>query len=204
MSGAFERQEIDIFVDNHLGLLEHLIFGDPKSGASDGDGEIIDFDAEEIFNGDFDATSCAEPVQFSDHFIFETTERQKGFGEEIAGAARGIEEGERCQFELKLFELDFFILAFAPDGLKFIVEVVEKERIDDAMNIFDARIMHAARPSSDGVESRFKEGAEDGGADAVPIEICSAGKEPMIGVATEIGNGIGAGEEIAVDVREGI
>ena len=193
-------------MDNHLGLLEHLIFSDPKSGSGDGDGEIIDFDAVEILDGNFDLAWGAEGVKFSDDLVLEATEREISFGQEVPRTARGIEEFEIGEFELKAFQLfSTDIFAFASDGGELVGEVVEEERVDDFMNVGDGSIMHAALTTSDGVECGFKECAEDGGTYARPIKLRVIGgieQEVMRDFAIDLGDIGLLAEEIAVDVRE--
>ena len=40
-----EREKVHAALDNALGLLHHLAFGDPDGGFRDGDGEVVDLDA---------------------------------------------------------------------------------------------------------------------------------------------------------------
>ena len=70
------------------------------------------------------------------------------------------------------------------------------------MNIFDRRVMHAARPSSDRIERRLEKCAEDGRADSEPIKVGGAREQPMLTGARKLGDGIGACKEIAVDIRK--
>ena len=49
-----ERQEVHFVVDDALGLLHHLAFGDPYRGLGDGDGEVVDLDAVELLDADLD------------------------------------------------------------------------------------------------------------------------------------------------------
>ena len=41
-------------MDNLLCLLNHLEFGNPKSGLSDGDGKVVNLNAEELSDRNFD------------------------------------------------------------------------------------------------------------------------------------------------------
>ena len=54
ISKAFERQIIQIEFNNPLSLVHHLAFGDPEGGCCDGDGKVVDLDAVELMDIDFD------------------------------------------------------------------------------------------------------------------------------------------------------
>ena len=204
VSGTCQRQKIYVAMNNHLGLLHHLIFGNPHGSARDGDGKIVDLDAVKIFDGDEDMTVGAERMKFPNDVVLEATDRQISFGEEIAAAAGGIKKFERRQFGLKIFECGALMFSTALDGFKFVVERLEKQRVDDFMNVFDGSIMHAAAPTGDRIEGRLEERAEDGRADALPIELrVVAGVEEQV-VRDDVVElrdvGVVVFKEVAVDV----
>ena len=50
---AFERQEFQVAMNDFLGLLNHLEFGDPQGSLSDGNSEVVNLDAEELSDRNF-------------------------------------------------------------------------------------------------------------------------------------------------------
>ena len=59
---------------------------------------------------------------------------------------------------------------FTASKFKISAEVVEKERVDNFMNIFDAGIMNSVIAACFAVENGFKHGSENGRADFAPTE----------------------------------
>ena len=53
---TFERKEIQVVMNDLLGLLNHLQFGNPKSGLSNSNGEVVNFDAIELPDRNFDGS----------------------------------------------------------------------------------------------------------------------------------------------------
>lgn len=198
-------------MDDVFGFAHHLRLGDPERGLRDGNGEVVDFDAVELPDGDLNRAELGV-VKFdllrerAQDVVFQAAERNVGFGEKIAGAARGIEKRERGDFFLKRAE---FFLAGTLDGngadfgeLGF--ERVEKKRVDDFVDIFNRRVMHAAGAARFGIERAFKNGAENRRGNFAPVKIVAgAGEENGFYGFVELGDfDVGVGEEPAVDVRE--
>ena len=97
-----ERQEVHFAVDDALGLLHHLAFGDPYRCLGDGDGEVVDLDAVELLDADLDGgvgrlveaeDAAAGFVEdgLAQDVVFEAAQGEVAFREEIPAAARRIE-----------------------------------------------------------------------------------------------------------------
>ena len=90
-----EREEVDAALDNLFRLGEHLGLRNPEGGLADGDGEVIDFDAVELVDGHEVQLQQAEVrvfLQLAQDIVFEAAEREVRFREEVAAAARGVEQ----------------------------------------------------------------------------------------------------------------
>ena len=92
----FEGEEIQVAVNDLAGLLNHLEFGNPQSSLSNGNGEVINFNAEKLRDRNFDGVEHFAEVdlvaeKFFKDFVFETAEAKERFSKEVAGAASGIE-----------------------------------------------------------------------------------------------------------------
>ena len=137
--------------DDLGGFGEHLGVGDPEGGFGDGYGEVVDFDAVELVDGDADGVfdeseDALALVAGGDGLVFESAEGQKSLGEEVSGAAGGVEEGEGGEF---LLEGEEGGVALAGDGdfeggVQFGAEGVEEERGDDFVDVLDGGVVHAA------------------------------------------------------------
>ncbi len=105
--------------------------------------------------------------------VFQSAQREVGFGEEIARSACRVEEGECGHALLQLLEQ-----LYAPPqilGLHYLVvlpvQVVEKERVDYAVYVLDAGVVHASAAPCLGVERALEHSAEDGGRNGAPVEV---------------------------------
>ena len=97
-----ERQEVHFAVDDALGLLHHLAFGDPYRCLGDGDGEVVDLDAVELLDADLDGgvgrfveaeDAAAGLVEdgLAQDVVLEAAQGEIALREEIPTAARRIE-----------------------------------------------------------------------------------------------------------------
>ena len=103
---GFQGEEVEVAVEEDGGPGEHLGFGDPEGRAGDGYGEVVDFDAVELLDGDadgvFDDAEEALALEAGgDGPVFEAAEGEVGFGQEVARAARRAQERRRRQLVLK-------------------------------------------------------------------------------------------------------
>ena len=72
-------------MDNLLSLLNHLEFGDPKSSLSDGNSKVVNLDAEELSNRNFNRVNEIAKLnlraeKFLEDFVLKSTQRQITFG----------------------------------------------------------------------------------------------------------------------------
>lgn len=93
-------------MNDFLGLLNHLKFGNPKGSLSDGNGKVVDFDSEELPDRNFyrvdeiaELNLTAE--KFLEDFVFKSAQRQITFRQKITGAASRVEDFQRREFILK-------------------------------------------------------------------------------------------------------
>ena len=172
-----ERQEVERHVNDALRLLHHLALGNPECRPRDRHGEIIDLDAVELCNGYLDRVverteNNLPAVQLAQHLVLKTAQRDVGLGEEVPTARRRVEIPPRREFVLKVEEcLPACCLGFqCLCPCEFVAQSVEKERVDDLVDVLDARVVHPTRAPRYGVERGFKDRAEDGRADRAPVE----------------------------------
>ena len=82
-------------MNDFLSLLNHLQFGNPKGGLSDGNSEVVNLNAVKLpdknFNGveEF-AELNLRAEQLLEDFVFESAQRQITFGQKITGAASRV------------------------------------------------------------------------------------------------------------------
>ena len=85
---GFQRQKVQIAVNNLLSLLNHLQFGNPKGSLSDCDGKIVNFDAEKLIDRNFyRVDEFAElnlgAEKFFKDFVFQSAQGQITFRQKI-------------------------------------------------------------------------------------------------------------------------
>ena len=124
-----------------------------------------------------------------------------GDDEEVAAAARGVEEAEGGNLFLEGEE------AFASANLEGLgagelgAEVVEEEGADDLEDVALGGVVRADLPAFLRLHHRLKEGAEDSGGDARPVE--GATREELRAHGRgESGEGEALAVEVAIDVGE--
>ena len=185
----FQGQEIDFPNDNIFRFLHHLGFGNPESRFCHGDGKIIDFNAVELFDGHFDRVIQVKESltagEFPDDPVLQPTQADECFRQKISGAAGRVQEGERSQFILEIFQFlpvfpfqgrffsscaEFFGIGNGNQGIEFFLQVVQKEGVDDFVDIFDGGVVHAAGTPGFRIQCAFKDGSKDGGTDGTPVE----------------------------------
>ena len=94
------------------------------------------------------------------------------------------------------------------DGLDVVQlspEIVQEQRANDLMNVFDGGVVHASFPPGLRVQSALKDGSEDGGADHRPVKVLAGPVEDQVhNVLVQPGDHyVLVGEQPAVDVGEG-
>ena len=93
---AFQGQKVDVHVDDALGLLHHLVFGDPEGRLGDGHRKVVDLDAIELADGHLDgvvmlvAEGDLPVLQQADDLVFQLAEAEVSLGQKIARAAGGV------------------------------------------------------------------------------------------------------------------
>lgn len=171
---ALEWQEVDSGMYDVLGLLEHLALCDPERCTGDGDGEVVDLDAVELADVHSNRVGDGEGAE-ADLFIksqaqgvvFEAAQADISLGEEVATAAGRVEEGEAGEFILIGFQRLLTLLLYGDllDGVEFLAQRVEKQRVDDFMNVLDRGIVHAAGSACFRVQRTLEHSPKDGWAD---------------------------------------
>ena len=174
---GLKREEIDVVAHDALGLPLHLRLGDPQGGHRDRHREIIDLDAVELVDAGTDRAEVPPEqllpaVDFLHDPVLHPADRDVGLCEEVARAAGRVEEGQRGEPVPEVHKgapprcghLDVQNLP------EFLFQSVQKERVDDLMNILDAGVVHPSGTPCLGVERAFKDGSEDGRADSRPVE----------------------------------
>ena len=204
---AVQGQEVDVVVNDALGLSHHLTLAYPQRCGGHGDGKIVDLDAIELIDTHLDGIDKGieglHVVDELDHLVLEPSQRQVGLGEKIARAARGVEKNKRGQLVLKFVQSleTAFKYRLVGDVGQLALEAIEKQRVDHLVYVFDRGIVHAARPTGDSIEGALKHATKDGGRNLRPVEVerCMLqqhlphllgkrrhvdllGKEPAIGV----------------------
>ena len=169
--GVFKRKVGDALANANFGVEKHLVLGNPHGGLSNGAGKIVELNAVELIDGNFDVADGAQLHQFTEDIVLELAELDESFGEEIAGAAGGVEKSQRRNFILKFLErATTILLGLALGGVKLVVKFVEEKRLDELMNVVAGGVMHAARSTCVGIEVGLEKGAENGGIDGEPTE----------------------------------
>ena len=149
---GLERQEVHLAMNDVFRFVEHLALGNPERGFCDGTGEVVDFDAVELLDADFDEVAFAALAEveteharaaacrqcLAQDVVFEAAQREIGFRQEIARAAgrvkvtsaseRVLERAEPCKASLRLF----FVHRRAELG----TVAVEEQRVDDFVDVF--------------------------------------------------------------------
>ena len=138
--------------------------------------------------------------------VFQPAKRNIRFGQEVAGTASRVEEGQLG--ELHSESLRPFVTGFRNFYsfyfLKFLSKLIKEQRVDDLMDIFNRGIMHTSAAARFGVQRRFKNCAENSGTDLRPIEIFACFTQQQVtNFLCEIGNfNVLIGKKTAVDIRE--
>ena len=213
-----ERKEAHFAVQDVFRFARHLAFGDPERGLCDGAGEVLDFDAVELADRDADKSRIVRLVEveredaraafahdgLAQDVVFEPAEREVRLGQEIARAARGVEIFslaerflERAQFLRPRFEV-FFVHRNA----ELVAIIIEEQRIDHIVYVFQARVVHAAVAAGLGVQRAFEDGAKNGRRNAAPVEAATLGEDELARRRVDGRDGDGLGEEAAVDIGE--
>ena len=216
---APERQEVEVIPDVYLlRLSEHLLLGDPKGGLGDRDGEVVYLDAVQLVQGHADravlrndegrlprvAGLLAELVL--DDSVFDGAKLPVRLGKEVARAACRVSDGDGGHLVVQprqgLLALGSCLLAL---GLvEFVPQLVEEERLEAALDVLDARVVHAPGVARLGVQRALEHAAEDDARDLAPIEVLGRvgdGLENLRGHLWDDDGGVG--EQTAVHVGEG-
>ena len=94
-------------------------------------------------------------------------------------------------------------MLFGFERIEFAAQVVQKQRVDDFVNVFDAGVVHATLAPSFSVERRFKDRAKNRRRNSAPIKAAARlFEEEVFYFGREVWNFNRAVEEPAVDVRK--
>ena len=195
---------------DRVGLVEGLLLGDPQRRPGDGHGEVVDLDAVELADAHLDGVEGVAQVehpvvlvQLGDHAVLEAAQAQVRLGQEVAGPAGRVEELQACEAVLVVLQV-LFVCAVG-DGLvldpfKLGGEPVEEEGVDDAVDVPDGGVVHAALAPLVVAEGLLHERAEDDGADAAPVESAGCLEERVADGVGELGDLDPLRVQAAVDV----
>ena len=174
---VLQRKWFEVISHNGIGFLQHLGLSNPECSLGDRTGEIVDFDAVELVDRNFDWISQTANhsifVKNLDGLVLQSAEAGIGFRQEITRPTSRIQELQTCELVLefgrsRLLRPDHFL---GLDIGKFSFQVVQEERVDDLVDILQGGIMHAAGPAGIRVQGRLEYGAEDGRRYQAPVKI---------------------------------
>ncbi|OQA29814.1 MAG: hypothetical protein BWY57_03196 [Betaproteobacteria bacterium ADurb.Bin341] len=202
--GLAQRQTNEILAERLGKAHVHLVVHEPHRHFGDAGGPLLDLDAGEGVHVhlrqrlDVQLLLHLFPEQRLEDFDLKQAQLAVGDDEEVAAAARRIEEPQLAQ---PLVELPEHGLA-APGLLELRPQGVHEERVNDLEDIAFRGVMSAGLAALLGVHHALEERAENRGGDARPVEV-GAGHQRVAHGAVEVGEAQPLFEQLAVDVREG-
>ncbi|MFZ1222201.1 MAG: hypothetical protein WAR01_03055, partial [Dokdonella sp.] len=131
------------------------------------------------------------------HFDFEQAQFAVGDDEEVAAATSGIEKAQAGELDVEALELAFVVADFFQFGFQF----VEEQRADQLQDVLFAGVVRAQVAPGLGIHDRLEHRAEDGRADAAPVERAGL-QQQLAHVGVESGQRQRFREQLAVDVGE--
>lgn len=148
-------------------------------------------------------------VELGEHIVFQASKRQVGLGEEVARAARGVEEleagellAETAQGVLPLARRHALLRA---DGIELFLQAVQEQRVYHLVDVLGAGVVHAARAAGLRVQGGLEDAAEDGGADLRPVGLLGHLEQELeLDLVGEVGDLGFLREQPPVDVGEGL
>lgn len=138
----------------------------------------------------------------AEDFELDGAEFAVGDDEKAVAAAGGVEKAEGGEAVVELLEAFLATGGGGGDLGEFGLEVVEKERVDEAADVFLGGIVGAFGAALGGLHDALEEGAEDAGGDARPVELAAAEEGGAVG-GRHVGDVESLGEKTAVDVGVG-
>ena len=138
------------------------------------------------------------PEQRLEDFNFQQAQFAVGDDQEVAAAARRIEEAEGADFAVELPEQGLA----APGELEFLAQVVHEERVDNLEDVALGGVVPAGLAAFRGIHHALEERAEDGGRNGRPVELGTP-QQCIAHSAVETGECQTLFEQLPVDVREG-
>jgi hypothetical protein len=190
-----------------------LEVADPQDQLGDGGGARVHLQAEELVRIDGEAGHfqrsllVAEPVEGVEDFAFEALEVLQGDVEEIAGAARGVEDAHFAEAAVEALHFGGgflrFALAVEGDGGGLGGVPLGAQRLDDgghdeALDVGARGVVRAELVALDGIERALQQGAEDGGLDIAPVGARRLDEQLKLVVGEREGGGVL--EEAAIEV----
>ena len=146
-------------------------------------------------------------LQVLDDAQLQLSQADVGLGEEVVAAGGRVEKRQLGELLLEDAQLGVArpLHLLALDGGKLGLQVVQEQRVDDLVYVLHAGVVHAPRPAGIGIEGALEGGAEDGGADVLPVEPGRRlGQQILPDLLCELRDDDAlVGEQPAVDVREG-
>ena len=207
---ALQRQEVELPIRQKLlGALHHLLLGNPQRGLADRYREVVYLDGVELADADHDGIvqdARLVALQILDDAQLQLAQADVGLGKEVVAAGRRVEKRQPGELLLEDAELGlpglFHLLAL--DGGELGLQVVQEQRVDDLVYVLHAGVVHAPRPAGIRVQRALESGAEDGGADVLPVEPGRClGQQVLPDLLRELRDDDAlVGEQPAVDVRE--
>ena len=202
----------------HVGLAElqaearvHDVVHNPQRGLRDARRKLAQFDAEElvhvhdreiggeIFRG---VRVRGGGAQFADDLDLQRAQLAVGDDEEVAAAARRVQEAQRAEFVLETLQRGAAVRVLArPQPLELGAQVVQEQRLDDLQDVLLGGVVGALGAAGRGLHDGLEQRAEDGGRDGGPVEAARVEQRLAHG-RVEVGNAQRAAEQGAVDVRE--
>ena len=141
-------------------------------------------------------------AQFADDLDLQGAQLAVGDDEEVAAAARRVQEAQRAEFVLEALQRGAAVRVLArPQPLELGAQVVQEQRLDDLQDVLLGGVVGARGAAGRGLHDGLEQRAEDGGRDGGPVEAARVEQRLAHG-RVEVGNAQRAAEQGAVDVRE--
>ena len=216
---APERQEVEVITDVYLlRLSEHLLLGDPKGGLGDRDGEVVYLDAVQlieryadgaVLRNDEGRLPCVAGLLAElvfDDSVLDGAQLPVRLGKEVARAACRVADGNGGNLVVQPRQ-GLLALRRRPLTLglvQLVPQLVEEQRPEAALDVLNARVVHAPGMARLGIQSPLEHAAEDDARDLAPVEVLRGvgdGLKNFRGHLRDDDGGVG--EQPTVHVGEG-
>ncbi len=210
--------QLVVHAAHHLGRVHvGLLLGNPKRGARHAAGEVVDLDAVEVGQAHAHGrglqllegeAQVLLATQLKQDAILQLAQLHVGLREEVARAARRVEEGERPQLCLQCLQ------RLGPRAAchgqlqgagQLGLQAIEEKRVYQLVDGLGRGVVHAARAALVVAERPLEDGTEHGGRHARPVELLAAVDDEFCAQCLIYRGHLHAlGEEAAVHVGEGL